>query len=220
MARCGTVILFPGGRHAATPPGFRKASTGTFPRDNVLSLIARLNDACLRPATMLRRCVPEQPAAAAISSTDIPLRRPQRKRGCVSDMDTTFSTRKGESQVQKFPPGNGLSANGLLRCRMRKRGEPIPRDMFLGQWMTFFDKGPTELANAANCSAGYISNMAADRKGNINVLFLLPISEALGITVNDLFKPPPTKAQAAQLQNYSAVAQHAILDHIRQKKTG
>lgn len=102
---------------------------------------------------------------------------------------------------------------------MGKKGKPIPRDLYLGEWMEFFDVGPVELSKAAHCSSSYVSNIKGERRADVNVLFLLPISEHLGVSVNDLYTRPPSKVQIAEFQPYSKVAQASILERIRQKRS-
>ncbi len=85
------------------------------------------------------------------------------------------------------------------------------QELHLGDWLTFFEIGPTEAAEIAGCTQGYISNMVGGRKDNINVLYLLRLSEHMGVTVNDFYRPLPSRNQLATLKNLSPKAQAAIL---------
>lgn len=104
-----------------------------------------------------------------------------------------------------------------LKWGMGKHDDEEPPEIFLGQWLTFFEKDVTEAAAEAGCSQGYISNIIANRKPNVNVLYLLRISEWLGVTINDFYRPLPKKSELATLQELSPQAQKAILEKQRKR---
>lgn len=109
------------------------------------------------------------------------------------------------------------SANALVKCGMGKKPKPQPREIFLGDWIEFFDLKVIDVAKRAGCSQGYISNIIAGTKENINVLYLLAISEMMDISVNDLFLRPPAKAVIAQLESFSPRARQTIIARKHQK---
>lgn len=92
-----------------------------------------------------------------------------------------------------------------------------PPEIYLGQWLEFFEEDVSEAARRAGCSQGYISNIIANRKANVNVLILLRISEWLGVTVNDFYRPLPRKSELQALKQLSPKAQAAILDKQRKQ---
>lgn len=94
---------------------------------------------------------------------------------------------------------------------MAKQATSETPTIHLGDWLEFFGIGASEAARIAGVSQGYISNIAAGRKKNINVMILLPLSEHMGVTVNDFFRPLPSKTQLATLSNLSSKARDAIL---------
>lgn len=100
---------------------------------------------------------------------------------------------------------------------MAKRNPQEIREIFLGDWLKRAGIGPTEAAKIAGCTQSYISNISSGARPNVNTLYLLPISEALGITVNDLFRKPPSEAQLAPMKALSPEAQEALLRPKRQK---
>lgn len=110
-----------------------------------------------------------------------------------------------------------MCANELVKWGMAKPRKPVPREIFLGEWLEFFDIGASEAATIARCTQGYISNISRGARDNINTLYLLALSEEMGITVNDLFRRPPSKNQRAQLQGYSPEAQTSILGRKQRK---
>jgi hypothetical protein len=99
---------------------------------------------------------------------------------------------------------------------MSKTDDDSDREIHLGAWLELLQTDVGEAAKFAGCGQPYMSNIIAGRKKNINVLYLLRLSEALGVTVNDFYRPLPSKAQLHTLQNLSPKAQQTILN--RQKK--
>jgi plasmid maintenance system antidote protein VapI len=71
---------------------------------------------------------------------------------------------------------------------MAKHEPDEQTEIFLGQWLDFFGMSVTEAARVAGCKQSYISNIIANRKTNVNVLYLLRISEALSVNVNDFYR--------------------------------
>ena len=211
----GIVLRFP---HvgACSTIGFKKASIGMMPPETPLKRLARPRDASLRPAKILRRCASEQSAASASCLTDIPLNSAQRNIGCCSDMALHISTRNDKSQPAIFPLGTSLPVNVLVTCDMAKKTDGTPPTIHLGDWLEFFETTVGEAAEIAGCNQSYISNIIAGRKLNVNVLYLLKLSDALGITINDFYRPLPNKSHLNALKNLSPKAQATILS--RQEK--
>jgi hypothetical protein len=202
--------------HAQASPvtGLKKASIGTCPSVISLKRQASPRDASLRPAKRLRRCEAEQPAASASSPMDISLASIQRSIGCVSgsDIADSISTRNDKSQAKTFLVEIPVFGAVLLQLGMAKRGNSEVRPIFLGDWLTHFEVGPTEAAEIAGCDQSYISNIIAGRKSNINTLYLLKLSEHFDLSINDFFRPLPHKSQIAAVQALSPKAQAALLN--------
>lgn len=213
----GDVVRFPR-RHGWTSAGSRrkKASIDTSPPDTSLSRLASPRDASLRPAIRLRRCDSEQPAATATSGTVRSARLIHEAIGC--DMEASISGRNAKVKTEIFPAEMRRHNVELLKCGMAKKNQPPKRIIHLKAWMELEPIGPTELAEIAGCTQSYISNLAANRKPNPNVLFLLAISEYFGITVNDLYEPPPSAAQIIDLQGYSERAREKIMRLVKRKR--
>jgi len=100
---------------------------------------------------------------------------------------------------------------------MAKKAQPGLSQMHLADWLEYFELGPTAAAKLAGCTQPYISNIMAGRRTSVNVLYLVRLTEEIGISVNDLYRPAPTRLQLAQLQNYSPQAQATILQRARKK---
>jgi hypothetical protein len=73
--------------------------------------------------------------------------------------------------------------------RMRKR------TIYLGDWLKEKGIKVGEAAKIACCDQPYISNICAGRRSNINVLYLLRLSEFMGMTVNDFYHPVSDKTK-------------------------
>ena len=215
----GRIIKFPRQRtHARTPDAVRKnASIGTARPETSQSRFAKLNDASLRRAKIFRRCAAEQSAASESCLTVIPFASAQRSIGCESDMTETISIRNRCRQAKIFPMEMLGSKWSNLKCPMGKNDEDEPPQIYLGQWLHFLDTDVTEAAKIAGCTQGYMSNIIANRKSNVNVLFLLKLSAQLGVTINDFYKPPPSEAQIKALRSLSSEAQATVLARRRAK---
>lgn len=204
-------------RHSAASRDLRKASIGTAPPDASLNRLARPREASLRPAKRLRRCDAEQSATSASASIDTPAESAQRIIGCCSDMTADISTRNAQSQPEIFPPEISLCDSALVECGMGRRTAQEPREIFLGDWLRLFEKGPVEAAKIAGCSQSYISNISRGARSNINALYLLRLAEWLGVSVDDFFRPVPSQAHIAALAQLSPKGQASILNRRRRK---
>jgi transcriptional regulator with XRE-family HTH domain len=89
--------------------------------------------------------------------------------------------------------------------------------IYLREWLELLGVDITDAAKVAGISQPYMSNIIAGRKPNVNVLYLLRISEHLGITINDLYRPLPKKAQLTQLTELSPKAREKIFNLQRKK---
>jgi hypothetical protein len=132
-------------------------------------------------------------------------------------MDASISPGNGFRQPAIFLPGTAGSDGRPLKCDMAKAKKEAPLEIFLGQWLDFFEVDVGEAAKIAGCTQGYISNIIANRKTNINVLYLFKISTSLGVTINDFYRPLPRKAELDAFKELSPKAQAAILQKERKK---
>lgn len=100
---------------------------------------------------------------------------------------------------------------------MAKEPGDEPPPIYLGDWLALFETTVGEAAEIAGCGQSYISNIIANRKSKINVLFLLRLSDELGVTINDFYRPLPNKSQLAALKNLSPKAQATLLARQQRK---
>ncbi|MBN9007282.1 MAG: helix-turn-helix transcriptional regulator [Rhizobiales bacterium] len=132
-------------------------------------------------------------------------------------MDESISRRNDSRQQGIFLPETAAGLTADLKCPMAKWLSDDEPEIFLGQWLDFFETDVTVAAKAAGCSQSYVSNIIANRKPNVNVLYLLRISEMLGVTVNDFYRPLPKKSELAALKDLSPKAQASILEKQRKR---
>ena len=100
----------------------------------------------------------------------------------------------------------------LVKWGMAKPRPRPQRGLRLGEWLDAMGFTVGQAAAAANVDQSYISNMIAGRKGNPGALILLPISEMMGITINDLYTVPPPKAVLDAMHRLSPKARQRIID--------
>lgn len=210
------IFVWPGD-HARAPSGFKNASIGTLPPERSLSRLASPKDAPLRPSQILRRCHSEQSAASASSITERPFLPAQRSSGCRSDMGVHISPRNQECQPEIFPVEITIAPIAPIEYGMGKLSDEEPPSIYLGQWLEEFKMDNAAAAEAAGCDQSYISNIVANRKPNVNVLYLLRLSNSMGVTVNDFYRKLPTKASLAALKDLSPKAQATLLARSQKK---
>ena len=74
---------------------------------------------------------------------------------------------------------------------MGRRPAKRLRQLYIGEWIARLGRTQVEIAKASGIGAPYLANLIAGDKKNPGARVLLEISEALGISVNDLYRPPP-----------------------------
>ena len=92
------------------------------------------------------------------------------------------------------------------------------RPIYLAQWMEALGRRPIDLAKPhTSVTASYISNLCSPARINPSAIVMLEISEALGVTVNDLYQKPPSSGLMDALASYSPAARQALLEARRPK---
>ena len=132
-------------------------------------------------------------------------------------MGESISPRNVKGQPEIFPVEIVSVPTALLEYSMGTKTAFKAAEIHLGDWLEFFEMKVGEAAEVAGCSQSYISNIIAGRRPVINVLYLLRLSEQLGITVNDFYRPLPSKSQLNTLKNLSPKAQATILARQQRK---
>lgn len=65
------------------------------------------------------------------------------------------------------------------------------KTLYLGQWLVALGRSQADLAKAVGKGESYISLLCSGKRKSPGYQLLLDTSDFLGITVNDLFEPPP-----------------------------
>lgn len=94
---------------------------------------------------------------------------------------------------------------------MAKAADRAYRPIFIDEWLEITGHSRAEAAEAADVDVSYIANMQGKRRQNPSAYVMLAISELLGVTVNDLFRRPPSDAALNILTGFSPGAQQILL---------
>lgn len=79
------------------------------------------------------------------------------------------------------------SANsGKIAFAMAKKSKN-----YIGAWAKHREVTQRELAEVADISPGYLSEIISGRKENLSISGLRAIAKRLDVTLDDLFRPPP-----------------------------
>lgn len=97
---------------------------------------------------------------------------------------------------------------------MAKSAASAPRRNYLDGWMKLLGAKNKDLAPAARVTPSYISNLRRNaRKPTVDVM--LAISEALRVSVNDLYRPAPAESAVATLREYAPETLRTITKRAR-----
>lgn len=99
---------------------------------------------------------------------------------------------------------------------MEKVPPPTELKLYLKEWMALKRIRNRDLYNAvketADIDESYVVNLKAGRKDGVSAQVLFYISEAMGLTVNDLYRRPPAQAQIESLTRFSDRALNGLLN--------
>ena len=120
---------------------------------------------------------------------------------------------------KKFPAGMSHLISELVHCGMGKSPRLARRRIWINEWIAAIP-GATqaEAAEAAGVSQPYLSNMGRGHKSNPSARIMLAISEYLGISVNDLYRSPPSQAAIESLGGLSPAARDVLLRQPKPQK--
>lgn len=109
----------------------------------------------------------------------------------------------------------------MPRPRQQSLTRRTPRRLYLGQWLARLGRKQAELAREVAVTPAYVSELISGKKPNPTPGLLLDISDWLGLTVNDLYRPPPAieATEAVDKLNPSQLATLGrLLDEIKPGK--
>jgi hypothetical protein len=74
------------------------------------------------------------------------------------------------------------------------------RPLHLGPWLRRMGLKQIQVARKAGIGKSYMSQLVSGKKDDPSALHVLAISEAMGVTVNALYRLPPTQQQVDQVR--------------------
>lgn len=85
----------------------------------------------------------------------------------------------------------------------------------LGQWLAALDLQQIDVAKDAKIGRAYMNNLInpknPEKPPKPSALVMLRVSRAMGVSVNDLYAPPPTKAEIARLRSYQSTTLGSLM---------
>ena len=79
--------------------------------------------------------------------------------------------------------------------------------------MSALGRRPVDVAKAVEIGEPYLSQLISGEKRNPSAVLLFEISEVLGLSVNDLYRPPPAPGTTRALEGLSP-GQMAVLGQL------
>jgi transcriptional regulator with XRE-family HTH domain len=103
--------------------------------------------------------------------------------------------------------------------RMARKPRRQFRKLYIGEWIARLGRQQSEIAEQAGIDKSYLNNIISGRKMNPGGAVLLDISEALGLSVNDLYRQPPP-ASAVEAANRLSPGEIAVLARLLDQMKG
>jgi transcriptional regulator with XRE-family HTH domain len=110
-----------------------------------------------------------------------------------------------------------MTAPGANYNRMPSVRHSQYKKLHLGEWLARLNVKQADLARDVGVSEPYLSNLISGKKLNPAVSLLLKVSDRLGISVNDLYKSPPSISALEDLKSFSPAAVQQLLDQRTRK---
>ncbi len=111
--------------------------------------------------------------------------------------------------------------NGLVQYGMGKTSPRRQLKVYLAEWIVALGRTRKEVADHADITVSYIANMKRGARLNVRGELLFTIAEFLGITIDDLYHPPPPGQAINAMVGLSSQAREALMrvSPKKQKKT-
>ncbi|CCE05809.1 hypothetical protein BRAS3843_1480040 [Bradyrhizobium sp. STM 3843] len=101
--------------------------------------------------------------------------------------------------------------------RMPATTRPQYKKLHLGEWLARLNVKQADLARDVGVTESYISNLISGKKVNPSISLLLEISDRLKLSVNDLYKQPPSISALDDLKDFSPAVVQQLLDQRSRK---
>jgi transcriptional regulator with XRE-family HTH domain len=86
---------------------------------------------------------------------------------------------------------------------MARSSPKLFKPLYVGEWVAQSGRQQEDIADRTGITDAYLSELISGKKKNPSAHVLRALSEELGITVNDLYRKPPSAAQLDRLKNLS-----------------
>lgn len=94
---------------------------------------------------------------------------------------------------------------------MGKLPKRVYPPLYVVEWIEALGAERAKVAKAGHCTQSYISNMGGGRRLNPSAYVMYYISEFLGVTVNDLYQPPPPESSIEAMRALSPRARATLM---------
>lgn len=88
--------------------------------------------------------------------------------------------------------------------------------LHIGQWLAVLELQQIDVAKSAKIGRAYMNNLInpkkPDKPPKPSALVMLRISRAMGVSVNELYETPPTKAELERLRRYQPSTLGSLLE--------
>jgi hypothetical protein len=222
---CFDVRVYEAGHAAASADFFKRSYSVNIESTEIAPLVARLTrfansyEGPRSPLSISDKCDAEQ---SICSANAVWLMRPS----IQSDSRCGLSMGK-LCHWQSLPSSQKLCCReidstefhftfGVMGTAPTKRKiKAIPAEkqehlpLHLGEWMSRFDARAVDIAKAAGVGQSYISSIISGKKPNPRFTILVKITDHLGISVNDLTRPPPPSEEFDRVRKLTPTQQLA-----------
>jgi transcriptional regulator with XRE-family HTH domain len=113
--------------------------------------------------------------------------------------------------------GNGHDWTERKSWHMPAITRPQYKKLHLGEWLARLNVKQADLARDVDITESYLSKLISGKKVNPAVSLLLQISDRLGLSVNDLYKQPPSISAIEDLKSFSPATVQQLLDQRTRK---
>jgi transcriptional regulator with XRE-family HTH domain len=137
-------------------------------------------------------------------------------------MNLASSEVAGQAKTSPVANGPVNGEVGLWAMSARKAQTRTFRKLYIGEWLNRLGRRQNEAAEALGVTETYISELISGKKKNPHHAILYDLSEWLGLTINDLYRPPPARAAVEAVDKGMSAADMAALGNLleRVKKAG
>lgn len=95
---------------------------------------------------------------------------------------------------------------------MGRRSSLPPRPIFLREWIDALpEKTRKGAAAAGGVGISYVNNICKGKRTNVSNIVMAGFANYLGITIDDLYRRPPSVAALSELSTVSPAARQALI---------